>query len=155
MSLELAIIAPYPELAEMAKQVCDELEIKAEIAVGDLDEGVKLAKKFVKGGTEIIISRGGTATAIMEKVGEHVIEIMVSPYDIIRAVASAKKIGNYIGIVGFKNVIYGSESLGEILDVKIKGLEIKDESEVLDVIEKAKNDNIQVIVGDFNPCFLL
>ena len=148
MSLELAIIAPYPELAEMAKQVCDELEIKAEIAVGDLDEGVKLAKKFVKGGTEIIISRGGTATAIMEKVGEHVIEIMVSPYDIIRAVASAKKIGNYIGIVGFKNVIYGSESLGEILDVKIKGLEIKDESEVLDVIEKAKNDNIQVIVGD-------
>lgn len=148
MSLELAIIAPYPELAEMAKQVCDELEIKAEIAVGDLDEGVKLAKKFIKGGTEIIISRGGTATAIMEKVGEPVIEIMVSPYDIIRAVASAKNIGNYIGIVGFKNVIYGSESLGEILDVKIKGLEINDESEVLDVIEKAKKDNIQVIVGD-------
>lgn len=138
MSSELAIIAPYPELAEMAKQVCDELEIKAEIVVGDLEEGVKLAKKFVKSGVEIIISRGGTATAIMEKVGEPVIEIMVSPYDIIRAVASAKKMGNSIGIIGFKNVIYGCESLGEILDVKIKELEIKDESEVLDVIEKAK-----------------
>jgi transcriptional regulator with PAS, ATPase and Fis domain len=148
LSSELAIIAPYPELAEMAKQVCDELEIKAEIAVGDLEEGVKLAKKFVKSGVEIIISRGGTATAIMEKVGEPVIEIMVSPYDIIRAVASAKKMGNSIGIIGFKNVIYGCESLGEILDVRIKELEIKDESEVLDVIEKAKKDNIQVIVGD-------
>lgn len=148
MSSEIAIIAPYPELAEIAKQVCDELDIQADIAVGDLEEGVKLAKKFVKSGTEIIISRGGTATAIMEKVGEPVIEIIVSPYDIIRAVASAKKFGNSIGIVGFKNVIYGSEGLGEILDVDIKELEINDESEVLNVIEKAKKDNIQVIVGD-------
>ena len=76
------------------------------------------------------------------------VEIIVSPYDIIRAVANAKKYGNHIGVVGFRNVIYGSKSLEEVLDVKIDELEIKDEKDAPYVIEKAKEDGVDVIVGD-------
>jgi len=148
MSYKLAIVAPYPELSKIAKQVCNELEVAAAIVVGDLEEGVKAAKKLIDEGVEVIISRGGTATAISMQLDEPVVEIVVSPYDIMRAVASAKKYGNHIGIVGFRNVIYGSKSLEEVLDVKIEELEVKDEKDALCVIDKAKQEGIQVIVGD-------
>ena len=148
MSCKLAIVAPYPELSKIAQQVCDELEVDAAIVIGDLDEGVKAARKLIDDGAEVIISRGGTATAIAKQLDEPVMEIIVSPYDIIRAVARAKKYGNHIGVVGFRNVIYGSKSLEEVLDVKIEELEIKDEKDALYVIDKAKKDGIQVIVGD-------
>ncbi|NLZ54697.1 MAG: sigma 54-interacting transcriptional regulator, partial [Thermoanaerobacteraceae bacterium] len=148
MSYKLAIIAPYPELSKIAQQVCDELEVDATIAVGDLEEGVKAARKLIDEGIDVIISRGGTATAISGQLDEPVVEIIVSPYDIIRAVASAKRYGNHIGVVGFRNVIYGSKSIEEVLNVKIEELEIKDEKEVIYVIDKAKQNGVQVIVGD-------
>lgn len=148
MSYKIAIVAPYPELCEIAKQVCNELEVDAAVVVGDLEEGVKAAKELMDKGVEVIISRGGTATAISRQLDEPIVEIVVSPYDIMRAVASAKKYGNHIGVVGFRNVIYGSKSLEEILDVKIEELEVKDEKDVLNVINMAKQKGIQVIVGD-------
>lgn len=148
MSYKLAIVAPYHDLSKIAQQVCDELAVNAAIVVGDLEEGVKAAKKLIDEGVEVIISRGGTATAISGQLDEPVVEIIVSPYDIIRAVASAKKYGNHIGVVGFRNVIYGSKSLEEVLDVKIDELEIKEEKDAPYVIEKAKEDGVDVIVGD-------
>ncbi|MGI6424649.1 MAG: PrpR N-terminal domain-containing protein [Tepidanaerobacteraceae bacterium] len=93
MSHKIAIIAPYAGLSDAAQQVCSELEAEAEIVVGDLDEGVKAARKLIDQGVEVIISRGGTATAITNQLDEPVVEIIVSPYDIIRAVASAKRYG--------------------------------------------------------------
>lgn len=148
MSHKIAIIAPYAELSDVAQQVCSELEVEAKIVVGDLEEGVKAARKLIDQGVEVIMSRGGTATAITNQLDEPVVEIIVSPYDIIRAVASAKKHGNHIGIVGFRNVIYGSKSLEEVFDVKIEELEVKGEKDALYVIEKAKKNKVQVIVGD-------
>lgn len=64
VSHKIAIIAPYAGLSDAAQQVCSELEAEAEIVVGDLDEGVKAARKLIDQGVEVIISRGGTATAI-------------------------------------------------------------------------------------------
>ncbi len=148
MPYKIAIVAPYVELSDVARHTCDELEVAAKIVVGDLEEGVKAAKKLIDEGAEVIISRGGTATAITQRLDEPVVEIIVSPYDIIRAVASAKRCGDHIGVVGFRNIIYGSKSLEEVLDVKIEELEIKTEADALSVIKKAKQDGIQVIVGD-------
>ncbi|AEE91698.1 Proprionate catabolism activator, Fis family [Tepidanaerobacter acetatoxydans Re1] len=148
MPYKIAIVAPYVELSDVARHTCDELEVAAKIVVGDLEEGVKAAKKLIDEGAEVIISRGGTATAITRQLDEPVVEIIVSPYDIIRAVASAKRCGDHIGVVGFRNIIYGSKSLEEVLDVKIEELEIKTEADALSVIKKAKQDGIQVIVGD-------
>jgi len=148
VSYKIGIVAPYPELSKIAKEVLKELEIDARVVVGDLDKGVMAAKRLIEEGVEIIISRGGTATAIAQKLDEPVVEIIVSPYDIIRALTEAKKYGDYIGVVGFQNVIYGSKGLEELLKVKIDELEIKAETDVGKVIKKAKEDDVQVIVGD-------
>lgn len=148
MSGRLALIAPYAELAQLAHQVCRELGMKAAIAVGDLAEGVRVARELVAEGAEVIISRGGTATAISLQLDVPVVEIAVSAFDLVRALAEARKYGRRIGVVGFRNVIYGSKSLEEILGVHIQEIEVKTEEEAPAAIAIAREANLEVIVGD-------
>ncbi|WP_003542553.1 sigma-54-dependent Fis family transcriptional regulator [Desulfotomaculum nigrificans] len=146
--LKIAVIAPYEELALLASEVCAELGENIDIATGDLVEGVALANNFVQNSTEIIISRGGTATAIRASVDVPVVEIAISGFDIIRAINQAKSKGKKIGVVGFQNVIYGSKSLEDILDVEIYELVIANLSEAQEAIEEAIRLGVDVLVGD-------
>lgn len=144
----LAIVAPFKELADLSLQTCQELSIESLVGVGDLSEGVTVAKGFVDQGAEVIISRGGTASAIQEALDIPVVPIAVSGFDLVRAVAEAKVYGNRIGVVGFRNVIYGAQSLETIFHVSIREIEIHNADEVPDATRAAQKEGIQVIVGD-------
>lgn len=148
MSFNFVIVAPYEELANLAKQVCADLNIKGEILVGDLQEGIEVIKQIDYKNIEVIISRGGTATVINKEINIPVIEISVSGFDLIHAVAEAKEYGKNIGVIGFRNVIYGCKSLDHILGVNICELEIRNENEVEETIIEASKRGIEVIVGD-------
>lgn len=148
MTAHLALVAPYKELAVLSKQVCRELGEEVAVAVGDLAEGVKVARELVAGGTEVIISRGGTATAIARYLEIPVVEIAVSAFDLIRALADARNLGSYIGVVGFRNIIYGTKSLEEVLEIKIQELFLETEEDASGVISDARAMGVEVIVGD-------
>lgn len=148
MSSRLALVAPYKELAESAQEVCRELGLMATVAVGDLAEGVKVARDLVGRGAEVIVSRGGTATAIGRELDVPVVEIVVSAFDLVRALAAARTYGRRIGVVGFQNVIYGCKSLEGILGVLIQEIEIKTEDEAPAAVAAAREAGIEVIVGD-------
>ena len=59
MSYNIAIVAPYIELSKIAEQVCDELEVKAMIAVGDLGEGVEAAKELIEKAPKSLLAEEG------------------------------------------------------------------------------------------------
>ena len=145
---KIAIIAPYRELSILAAQACAELNENVIIRTGDLAEGVTLAKACVNKGIEIIISRGGTARAIRASQNIPVVEITISGFDIIRALSIARKKGNRVGVVGFKNVIYGSKSLSEVLDIEVFEFEIENSSEAESGILSAMAKKVDVLVGD-------
>ncbi len=145
---KIAIVAPYKELSVLAAEACTELNENIIIRTGDLAEGVELAKEFVNKGIEIIISRGGTARAIRASENVPVVEIAISGFDIIRALDIARKKGSRVGVVGFKNVIYGSKSLNEILGIEIFEFEIENSTEAESGILNAMAKKVDVIVGD-------
>src|SRR5665647_636931 len=122
---KIVIIAPYEKLSVLASGVSKELNEDIEIRTGDLGEGVAIAQQFIKEGVEIFISRGGTAKAIKASENVPVIEIVISGFDIIKAISMAKEKGDRIGVIGFKNVIYGSKSLSKVLGVQIWEFEIE------------------------------
>ena len=71
-------IAPYDGLAIQLRQEAslrDDIEI--DVFVGDLEEGVSIAKRRFSDGYDIIISRGGTAELI-DNNGFPVIDIKIS-----------------------------------------------------------------------------
>jgi hypothetical protein len=59
MNFRLGFIAPYSELGNLARVVCDELSEEVDIRYGDLGRGVELAQEMQSRKVDVIISRGG------------------------------------------------------------------------------------------------
>ena len=112
MGSKVALIAPYPELRVATEQMVAELGVDVSVVEGDLSEGVAAAQRAVADGAEVLVSRGGTALLIKQSADVPVIEIEVSPFDIIRSLESLKDQRGPIGVIGFRNLIYGCESIG-------------------------------------------
>ena len=77
-----------------------------------------------------------------------VVPIQVSGFDIIRAIHAAKQFGDTIAVIGFKNVIYGTESVQDILGVSIKLIYLEEEKDAESQIAAAVKGGFRVIVGD-------
>lgn len=148
MNFRLGFIAPYSELGNLARVVCDELSEEVDIRYGDLGRGVELAQEMQSRKVDVIISRGGTALAIEHAVDIPVVPIQVSGFDIIRAIHAAKQFGDTIAVIGFKNVIYGTESVQDILGVSIKLIYLEEEKDAESQIAAAVKGGFRVIVGD-------
>ena len=84
MNPKVAIIVPYSELKQAAEEVVAEMKANVLVLEGDLSEGVAAARQAVKNGAEVIVSRGGTAMLIAQSIDVPVVEIKVSPFDMIR-----------------------------------------------------------------------
>jgi len=144
----VALIAPYEGMAEMAKEICKKFEKPIAIEVGDLQEGLKKAKKLMEKGAEVLISRGGTAQRLKSHLTVPVVEILVTAYDILGALQKISDRNQRIGIIGFENIIYGAHKLGDILDLDLVILTIQKEEEVRKKLEEASEKKVDIIIGD-------
>lgn len=147
-NVKLGIVAPYEELGYLCEEVCLELSERAEIKVGNLTEGIKLAGRLERSGIDAIITRGGTALLIERAVQIPVIRIEVSTVDIIRALIKARGFGQTIAVIGFRNVIYGIEEIAELLEIEVIPIEIESETEIESKLKSAVKEGIEVVVGD-------
>lgn len=144
----VALIAPYPEMAELARTIVKEFEKPIFIEVGDLQEGLEKGRLLVEKGTEVIISRGGTAQLLKQEFTIPIVEIQVTTYDILGALQKVSNRGHKIGIIGFGNVIYGSDKLANLLDLDLMVFTVQKEEEVPERIEEARKEKADVIIGD-------
>ena len=144
----ITLIAPYQEMAELAKTLLKEFEKPILIEVGDLQEGLKKGHQLVEEETEVLISRGGTAQLLKSELKIPVVEIQVTAYDILGALQKVPNRNQKIGMIGFGNVIYGSDKLADLLDLDLRVFTVQTEEEVPEKIEEAKKSKVDIIIGD-------
>ncbi|MGQ9509051.1 MAG: sigma 54-interacting transcriptional regulator [Thermodesulfobacteriota bacterium] len=144
----VALIAPYPEMAELALEICKEFKKPVEIEIGDLQEGLKKGKLLSSKGIEVMISRGGTARLLKEELSLPIVEIQVSAFDILRALQKVSNRNQTIGIIGFGNVVLGSDQLADLLNLDLKVFTVQNEQEVPQKIEEARKAKVEIIIGD-------
>ncbi|HWI61996.1 MAG TPA: sigma 54-interacting transcriptional regulator [Symbiobacteriaceae bacterium] len=144
----IAFILPFKELAETAVAVAAELNIPVTAEVGDLTRGVERARAAVKAGAEVIISRGGTASAVAAAVPVPVVEIRVTSSDLVRCFSKLGKFTGKIGLAGFRNIIYGCEELGSLLGYELVRIPIPSEAEAREVIARARDNGVKHVIGD-------
>lgn len=125
----ILIVAPHTKIEYTARKAADNYDdVTVKLAL--LDSAIEVVKKAEKNEVEVIISRGGTANLIKKTVPSiPVIEIKVSPYDLLNAINIAKKYGKNIYIIGFKNVIDHVQLLGPILDININAYQMENEED--------------------------
>lgn len=155
MGKKIGFIAPYGELADIASEVRNELGLNFPVIVGLLEGAICPAEELAQQGVEVLISRGGTAALLRNKLEVPIVEIKVTGYDVIRALYPyiGKKCN--IAIVGYENVVHGFRIISELFGLSIRELIIdsKDVYKDWDAVQQQlkrliqKND-IDLIIGD-------
>ncbi len=150
----IAFVAPYKKLGELFSEVCQEINKDIQVVIGDLEEGVRKAAELEEQGVEVLISRGGTAIAIKKKLTSlPVVEIKVSGFDLIRALHKIREKTKKVAIVGFYPFTYGTEGLGNIIDMELKALTLKESwykqpHYIKKKLEEIKRQNYEWVIGD-------
>ncbi|AEP00937.1 sigma-54-dependent Fis family transcriptional regulator [Heyndrickxia coagulans] len=147
--IKALVIVPYEGLYEMMKEVQREVgDFHFDIELGNLFEGVALAKEAENKGYHVIISRGGTASMIQEAVSIPVIDIRVSGYDILRIITLVKGFSRKAAIVGFSNITQGASTVSQLLDLDIETMTITKGTEVNEKLLYLKSRGYEVVIGD-------
>ncbi|GGE52995.1 sigma-54-dependent Fis family transcriptional regulator [Pullulanibacillus camelliae] len=149
MKIKVLLIAPYSGLKELALRLTkeqDELEIT--VREGDLEEAVAVANEIGSEQFDIVISRGGTAKLLRENLGQPVIEIPLSGYDILRTLTLIKDYKGKVEMVAFPNICQGVNAVSNLLDIHIPYSVIEHSGDVERLILEAKAKGAKLIVGD-------
>ena len=128
--IRLLGIAPYEEMRTLMQEMAEAHEgIDLTAFVGDLQQGVELARHNFYNDYDAIISRGGTASLLREGLDLPVIEIPISSCDILRAMRLAEGVGGRCAVVGFPNVANSARELGQVLGRTVDIYPIRDAGE--------------------------
>lgn len=147
---QIAFLAPHASMLELARAAFKGCHDDIHLEQGLLSAGVREAAALAADGTEIIITRGGTASAIEKaSLPVTIVEVPVTGFDVIRTVEKAKSQGRRIGAVSFPAMLHGVGGLGPIFDVDIRLYPINDETEAEAQVLKAFRDGANIVIGGF------
>lgn len=114
----------------------------------DLQQGVELAKRNYYNDYDVILSRGGTAALLREKLSLPVAEIPVTVLDVMRAIKLAENLSNRYAVVGFPNVTAGAQQLARIMQYKIDTFPIQNAQEARQALEALRCQGDRTILCD-------
>jgi len=151
---KIAFIAPYEQMLTVGKKVINDLGLSLIITsyLGSLNQGVAIAQRLEMEGTEVIVSRGGTAELIVSSgVKTPVVEISITPHDLAQALIEAKKLTGLdnpkIAVLAFKNMIYDIEPFSKVMELDLDIYYLDAEDDIAITVEKALQKNVDVVVG--------
>ncbi|MCA1023840.1 sigma 54-interacting transcriptional regulator [Halobacillus litoralis] len=104
---------------------------------------------------DVIVSRGILAQALKNNHQRiPVVDIPVPGYDLIKIIHQAKsEFGNkQIAVIGSQNMIFGVESLSEIMEVPIKSYILNNYDQYAELVDTALKDGCEIVLGGLKAC---
>lgn len=147
--VRLLCIAPYENMKALMlnlAQARDDVELT--VFVGDLQQGVELAKRNFYSDYDAIVSRGGTAQLLQKELDLPVIEIAVTPFDIMRAIKLAENVSDQYAIVGFPGVTASAKQLCQLMQYRIEIYTIQNEEQVEETLLTLREKGTGAILCD-------
>lgn len=147
---DIAVIAPYTEMANLAQGLAAECGASVSVAGGNLAAGIDMARDAQCSGIRVVVSRGGTALLICgaADVFVPVVSVPVLPNDFVRAVHKATQFSRVIGVVRFINTMPPNTSvLSRVFGARIMDLPITTADEALARVSEATQAGAGVFVG--------
>lgn len=145
------LVAPMPDAYDKALELIREKGYdNIEVELANMGDGVAAARRAIRAGAEIIVTRGGNLPALPGGLRSPVVEIHVSAYDILESVQRAGAVEGPVAVVGYNNVVDGFDLLRELLPFEIIKVELHAEDQVLDVISQHRDRGIRTYIGDAN-----
>lgn len=147
--IRIALIAPYDSLKKLADETFAQYPDKDVVLTTIYAIGVKVVPTLQLD-FDVIIARGATAAATRQLHRDiPVIDLQVSGYDIIRAVYRCRQehSAGKIAIIGSGNMIYGVQSILDVLGAGIYCYTIKKEEDAEFYVLQAKENGVTAVIG--------
>ena len=140
-------IAPYEALrAAMVKIAQNRPDLSVDIYLGNMKEGVDIAKFHQNENYDVIISRGATARLIKEEVHIPVISVDFSAYDILRTIKLAENYPYRYAVLGFPGITKGARILCDLLQKDMEIITIYHEEDAKEAIKDLKQRGISMVI---------
>lgn len=142
-------IAPYEGIKALMLQAAENRsDIELTAYVGDLNEGLSIASKFTLSDFDVIISRGGTAELLQDRCTIPIVEISLSPMDILRSIKLAHNVSNKYAIVGFPSITKSAYQLCDLLQYDIGIYTIHNKLEAEETLAELTHKGYYMILCD-------
>ena len=125
----LLCIAPYENMSSVMKTVAEEFPVDLTVYVGDLEAGLAIALRDFHNDYDAVISRGGTAVMLRQKLTLPVVEIPVTMVEIIRVMRLAGNMTLPFAIVGHSNITEQAENIQNLLQISVTSFSVDGEDE--------------------------
>ncbi|WP_018213469.1 sigma 54-interacting transcriptional regulator [Desulfitobacterium hafniense] len=144
MSIKMAFLSPWPELAELVKQIADERN--ESVAILDSD---KISEELCrKERIEVIIARGPSVNILRKNTSIPVINCEPTAFDVLNAFSNARQYDSDIGFINSWKTFFDKEIVEKILEIKIqKSAECNSEEDIYREVELASDKGLKVVVG--------
>lgn len=142
-------IAPYENMKFLMLRLAEEYpQIEFSVFVGDLEEGLEIARQNFHGNYDVVISRGGTAQMLQKHIPLPVVEVEISMYDILCTLKLADNISGKIALVSFSNTAENSRMLCELIGYQVDIFTVESVAAVEPTLRKLRDENYQTILCD-------
>lgn len=146
--MKIYVVAPYLAMESSLKKIISKYKnIDISYGIGNLNDGLKLAKDAESRGFDVVVSRGGTARLIKKHINIPVVDMKLSGNDILKAILLADN-GYNTAIVAYSNITTGAKEILELLGLRMKIYTINDYSDLTTLLIKLKKENVDQILGD-------
>ena len=147
--LKITFVIPYYDLQETVEKYLSRARHRNVVFDTTHIVGVEDVKKL-KFDCDIIIARGITCDALRKFHKDiTVVEIPVTGYDVISALDECKRRfgARRIAVIGSGNMVMGSPSLNNILDIEVLVYPVEQETDAEEHIQSALDRGVEAIVG--------
>ena len=142
-------IAPYEGMKTlMSSVVADYPQIDLTLFVGDMEQGLEIARSNFHGDYDVVISRGGTAKMLQKTLALPVIEIDISMYDILCALKLADGLTGKTAMVSFANITSSAHLLCDLMKYNMDIYTIDSAEAVEPTLRQLQKNDYQSILCD-------
>lgn len=142
-------IAPYEGMkTAMASVAMDYPQIDLTIFVGDLEQGVEIARDNFHGNYDVVISRGGTAKLLQKHLAIPVVEVEITVYDLLCALKFAGREPGRIAIVSYADITESARLLGELMDYDIDAIALDPNNNAETALLQVRERGYSVVLCD-------
>ena len=141
-------IAPYDGMKNLMMRLVDEYpQIELTTLVGDLEQGLEIARKNFHKNYDAVISRGMTAH-LLHQLPIPVIDVEISMYDILCALKLANTADMKTAIVSFTDITDIAMQLCQLIDYKIDIYTVTSTDTVEQVLKQCQEQDYSSVLCD-------
>jgi len=150
----IGVLAPYQEIEKIVEEVKKEVRETVKVANTRVVDAVSVARELIDLGAAVLVARGGTADALRAAGldGVPVVSIPITAYDVLRAVAEAKRKAPRICIMAFESMIEGLDEILQLIGEGTSVVTLRPGLNISDAMKRCHSQGEVCFVGGAITC---